>query len=200
MPNTINNLGIFHYGDMIYDNSLFFSEIAEKNNKNINKNKYDLNPYFKNNLFSAMLKLDIKERLPGNMLLKNDRMTMAASLEARVPFLDHNLVEFSTKIPFNQKISLFQDKIVYRQAVKNILQKIIYKRPKTGFTIPTEKWVKEGLKDHLLDLTEENKEPFLNNSYIKKITNRISKHFYYKRQFWAILMYEQWYNEFMVKR
>ena len=168
--------------------------------KNINKNNFDLNPYFKSSLFNAMQKLDIKQRLPGNMLLKNDRMTMAASLEARVPFLDHELVEFSTKIPFNQKVSLFQDKIVYRESIKKILPKIIYKRPKTGFTIPTEKWVKEGLEDYLLNLIEENKESYLNKNNIKKIITNVPKHFYYKRQFWSILMYEQWYNEYMVKR
>lgn len=154
---------------------------------------FDFNGSFYNNL----LKLDIKERLPNNMLLKNDKMTMGASLEARVPFLDHRLVELSTKIPFNQKVSLLQDKIVYRKAVKNVIPRKIQKRKKTGFTIPTEKWAREGLKDYLFDLVKENKEPYLNNKYIQKITSRLDKSFYYKRQFWAVLMYEQWYNRFM---
>ncbi|MBT4460639.1 asparagine synthase (glutamine-hydrolyzing) [archaeon] len=180
----------------------FFNDKDKKllYSKNINKKNYDLNEYFGKSIFNSMLKLDVKERLPGNMLLKNDKMTMAASLEARVPFLDHELVEFSSKIPFNQKITLFKDKLVYRESIKKIVPKIIYKRKKTGFTVPTSAWVKEGLKDHLFDLVEQNKEPYLNKNYIKKISDKVHKHFYYKRQFWSILMYEQWYNEFMVKR
>lgn len=160
---------------------------------------YNLQKYFVDSFQNSILKIDIKERLPNNMLLKNDKMTMAHSIEARVPFLDHRLVEFATKIPFNQKVVLNKDKIVYRKAVKGIIPDEILKRPKRGFSIPVEKWAKEGLNDYLQNLVKENNEPYLNNDYINKISNNLTKSMYYKRQFWAVLMYEQWYNKFMLE-
>jgi asparagine synthase (glutamine-hydrolysing) len=163
-------------------------------------NPYRLGKYFNKDFFHAVQEIDIKERLPNNMLLKGDKMTMAFSIEGRVPFLDPRLVEFAAKIPFSQKVSLLQDKIVYRKAISSLVPRQIVNRKKQGFTIPTVKWAREGLKDRLFKLIEENKEPFLKKEYIEKITNNIHKSFYYKRQFWAVLMYEEWYNRFMVKR
>ena len=180
--------------------SVFNKEEKKLLFKKIDKKEYNIRKHFDKSFHNSLLRIDIKERLPNNMLLKNDKMTMASSIEARVPFLDHELVEFSSKIPFNQKVSLLQDKIVYRKAIKNILPKIIKNRKKTGFTIPTEKWARDGLKDYLFDLIEENKEPYLKEKYVKKITENLNKSFYYKRQFWAVLMYEQWYSRFMKEK
>jgi asparagine synthase (glutamine-hydrolysing) len=161
-------------------------------------NRFDLSKYFKRDFFEAIQNIDIKERLPNNMLLKGDKMTMGASLEGRVPFLDPRLVEFAATIPFSQKVSFFQDKIVYRKAIQGLVPDEIVKRKKQGFTIPTEKWAKEGLTTHLFDLVSENKEPYLKKEHIEGITRNLGKSFYYKRQFWAVLMYEQWYNRFML--
>jgi asparagine synthase (glutamine-hydrolysing) len=160
---------------------------------------FNISKYFgKTSFYNSILNIDIKERLPNNMLLKGDKMTMACSVEGRVPFLDPRLVSFSATIPFDQKVSLFQDKIVYRKAVKGLIPEEIIRRKKQGFTIPTEKWAKEGLKDHLSGLVKENREPYLNKKYIENIASNLSRSAYYKRQFWAILMYEQWYNTFMI--
>jgi asparagine synthase (glutamine-hydrolysing) len=159
--------------------------------------KFNLNQYFQNSFYDGIMDVDIRERLPNNMLLKTDKMTMAHSIESRVPFLDHRLVEFSAKIPFNQKVSLFQDKIVYREAIKGLVPSEIVNRKKQGFTIPTDKWAKEGLSDYLVNLVKENKEPYLNHDYIQKIIDNVGNSFYYKRQYWAVLMYEQWYERFI---
>jgi asparagine synthase (glutamine-hydrolysing) len=167
------------------------------NKDTIKKSSYDLEKYFSSGFIEGVLKTDIKETLPNNMLLKNDKMTMAASLEARVPFLDHKLVEFSTTIPVEQKVSLNKEKIVLKKALKNNLPKEITQRRKKGFSLPTSKWVKEGLNDHLQVLIKENNEPYLNKNYIDKISSKVDQHYYYERQFWSVLMYEQWYNEFM---
>jgi len=96
-----------------------FSREDRKNLLNVEPDESKIE--FGNNLVEEMQRIDIKERLPNNMLLKNDKMTMAHSIEARVPFLDHRLVEFSTKIPDSQKFSLLKDKIVYRQAIKKVI-------------------------------------------------------------------------------
>jgi asparagine synthase (glutamine-hydrolysing) len=169
-----------------------------KQNKSFQE--FDIGKYFKSSFFDAIQNIDIKERLPNNMLLKGDKMTMAASIEGRVPFLDPRLVEFAVTIPFSQKVSFFQDKIVYRKAMKGVIPDEILIRKKQGFTIPTEKWAKEGLSTHLFDLIKENDEPYIKKEYVENIVTNLGKSFYYKRQFWAVLMYEQWYERFMLEK
>ncbi|NTV23539.1 MAG: asparagine synthase (glutamine-hydrolyzing) [Nanoarchaeota archaeon] len=153
--------------------------------------------YFKEGFLTGIQKIDIEERLPNNMLLKGDKMTMAASIEGRVPFLDPRLAEHGVSIPFGQKASLTQEKIVYREAVKGLIPKEILSRKKQGFSVPTEKWAKDGLIDRLQETIKDTSEPFLKKDAISHICNNLHKSIYYRRQFWAVLMYEEWYSKFM---
>jgi asparagine synthase (glutamine-hydrolysing) len=78
------------------------------------------------------------------LLMKQDQMSMAASIESRVPFLDHHLVEFAAALPARLKLRGFKTKWILREAVKSILPPAILNRPKMGFPVPFGLWMREG--------------------------------------------------------
>jgi len=84
--------------------------------------------------------LDLKLRLPELLLMRVDKMTMATSVEARVPFLDHKLVEYVLAIPQNDKVPGFKLKHLLKRAVAGILPQEIINRPKQGFGVPIREW------------------------------------------------------------
>jgi len=97
-----------------------------------------------------MLYLDTKIWLPDNLLMKSDKMTMGASLEARVPLLDPHLVEFAARIPTGEKIKLFKPKYLLKHAYEDFLPREILTRKKMGFNVPTGTWFRDGLP-HVLN-------------------------------------------------
>jgi asparagine synthase (glutamine-hydrolysing) len=101
-------------------------------------------PHFKQNgpgtLLSRLLYFDIKTYLP-ELLMKQDQMSMSASIESRVPFLDHKLVEFSASMPDNLKLRQFSGKYILKQAMKDLLPPEILHRPKVGFPTPFSRWL-----------------------------------------------------------
>lgn len=98
------------------------------------------------NPINQMQMMDRNMWLPENMLTKKDRMTMAASIEARVPFLDHKLVEFGLKLPPSLRLHHFTGKWIIRQLVKNKLPENITNRRKTGWPIPLGDWFRNQMK------------------------------------------------------
>jgi asparagine synthase (glutamine-hydrolysing) len=105
---------------------------------------------FQNNL-NRMQYLDTKVWLVEDMLMKKDKMGMAASIEARVPFLDHHLVEFAATIPIHLKIRGFSTKHILKKIMTDTLPKAIIKRPKMGFPVPLNDWFRTDLKECLAD-------------------------------------------------
>ena len=107
------------------------------------------------------------------MLAKADRMSMAHSLEMRVPFLDHELVEFAATIPAEIKFSYSVSKIIVRNAAKNYFPKSIYDRPKHGLGVPIDYMFRTSLKENMLSIIEnsKHKSPFINYDYVKKIVD-----------------------------
>src|SRR3989440_1506443 len=85
---------------------------------------------------SSMLYLDTKIWLPDNLLMKGDKMTMAASLEARIPLLDYKLIEYAASIPSDIKVKLFQTKYLLKRAYADFLPEAILTRKKIGFNAP----------------------------------------------------------------
>jgi asparagine synthase (glutamine-hydrolysing) len=100
-------------------------------------------------LLDRMLYADTKTYL-HELLMKQDQMSMAASIESRVPFLDHKLMEFSAQMPDNMKLRGQTTKFVLREAMKGILPDEILTRPKMGFPVPIGKWFRNEYK-HLID-------------------------------------------------
>ena len=105
-------------------------------------------------LLDRMLYADMKTYLV-ELLMKQDQMSMAASIESRVPFLDHHLVEFAAALPQNRKLSGFSTKRILRDAMKDVLPPSILERPKMGFPVPFAAWARGPwhgvVRDVLLD-------------------------------------------------
>src|SRR5690606_28176966 len=97
-----------------------------------------------------IMRIDIEKYVPGNMLVKSDRMAMANSLEVRTPFLDKDFAEFCIQLPENLKLNTENDKIILREAMQNYWTETIRNRHKQGFGSAVEKWFEEK---SLMDLS-----------------------------------------------
>lgn len=100
---------------------------------------------------NRLLHIDSAVFLPDDLMIKNDRMTMAHSLEARVPFTDPELTEFMSKVPARMKLPGFRKKHLMRAALENHLPRSILRRKKIGLEMPYSRWLAWDLKDVLLD-------------------------------------------------
>jgi asparagine synthase (glutamine-hydrolysing) len=119
-----------------------------------------LDPSLENNDFNGVLFQDVKQVLVGDMLTKVDLNSMNNSLEIRVPFLDHNVVEFAFQIPEEFKIQKGMKKKILQETFRNDLPLELFKRPKHGFEVPLLKWFKG-------DLANEIKSNYLNRDFIE---------------------------------
>jgi asparagine synthase (glutamine-hydrolysing) len=104
-----------------------------------------------NSTLRRMLYFDQTSWLPDNLLERGDRMTMAASIESRVPFLDHVLAEFVSSLPDEYRVRGLSTKWILRAAARQIIPAEIRKRPKVGFRVPVNRWFRAGMRDFLLD-------------------------------------------------
>ncbi len=147
--------------------------------------------------------LDIKTYLPGDILTKVDRMSMLVSLETRVPFLDHKLVEFAATIPPNILAKNNDPKYLLKRAAARLLpEKVIY-RPKMGFAIPIADWLRNEWKEISEDLV------LSHNSYIQRYFNpkfisRIFAEHKIKRRdhdylIWTLMVLEMWCRDNLSK-
>jgi asparagine synthase (glutamine-hydrolysing) len=100
----------------------------------------------------AGLRTDLGFILPNDMLYKVDLMSMAHSLEVRVPFLDHHLVEFATSLPLDYKITLSSQKRIVKDAFREVLPPPLLSKPKQGFEVPMLQWLRHDLKPKLDEL------------------------------------------------
>jgi len=159
-------------------------------------NTFSLKPYFNTgDYLNNLLSLDLQTWLPNDLFLKNDRMTMAHSIEARVPFMDRDLIEFCLSIPKNQKLRFLRDKFVYRKAIRDILPKKVCDRKKQGFTIPLSRWLRNGLADYARSLASEVETGFLDKKYVEKILSGAGDNIFLRRQFWTLLFLFEWVKQ-----
>lgn len=139
----------------------------------------DLPPDFHNwHYFQQMQYYDIKVRLPDYVTHNLDRSTMSYSLEARVPFLDHELVELCLRIPPHIKLKKFQEKAILRKAMKSSLPTEIVKRKKRGLTSPYKDWLKGTLPDFAAEMLSESslrKKGYFNPSFVVETLKKFRK-------------------------
>ena len=145
--------------------------------------------------------VDLKTYLPGDILVKVDRMSMANSLEVRSPFLDHKVIEFAATIPSYLKLKGKNTKFIFKKSLETLLpEKIIY-RKKKGFTVPLESWFKKELKEYTEDILLSSvslERGFFNAKYLKQMWNNHQKGYGDSAtNLWALLMFELWYRRFI---
>jgi asparagine synthase (glutamine-hydrolysing) len=103
-------------------------------------------------LLDKLLYIDLKTSLPDQLLMLTDKMSMHTSLEARVPYLDHRVVEYAAKIPSDMKIKGFNLRHIQKQTFKNKLPDFVLQQKKKGFGAPVGNWVRKDLKEMMMDL------------------------------------------------
>ncbi len=148
-----------------------------------------------------MLYVDTKVWLPDDLLMKMDKMSMAASLEARVPFLDHKLVEFAAGMPLRVKLDGLQGKGVLRRMAKGVLPKEIIGRKKVGFVVPINVWFRRDLKpllESMLFSSRSLDRGYFEPGYLSKlVTEHTAGKVDHRRELWTLLNLELWLRTFI---
>lgn len=147
-----------------------------------------------------MLMLDAQTWLPDNLLERGDRMSMAASLELRPPFLDRNVVEYAFQLPSTLKLRESKTKWLVKQVASKYLPDQIVNRRKVGFRVPLDAWLRDGLEAFAWDtLTSQHSltSALLDRDVVRKLFERHRKHQSNEEmRIWTLLSLEIWHQEF----
>jgi asparagine synthase (glutamine-hydrolysing) len=143
--------------------------------------------------------VDIKTYLADDILTKVDRMSMAVSLEARVPLLDHRLVEFAVNLPAHRKLDMWRTKKILRQTMKHILPNEVIRKPKQGFSSPIKNWLNGSLRPMMTDLLSESTvrrrgyfEPAIINRWVQEHVQNQENH---SHRLWSLMIFELWHQK-----
>ncbi|WP_133470524.1 asparagine synthase (glutamine-hydrolyzing) [Paraglaciecola marina] len=150
---------------------------------------------------SKILYTDLKTYLPGGILVKVDRMSMANSLEVRAPILDKDIIEFAATLPSSLKFNNGEKKYILKEAFKPVLSDDVLYRKKMGFSVPLATWLRGEIKDLAEDYL------FTKSSGIQQFFNmHIVEHLWEQHQqnkadhsnvLWSMLMFQMWWFKYM---
>lgn len=149
------------------------------------------------NHYDKMFALDYKTYLSDDILCKVDRASMSVSLEGREPLLDHRIIEYVSRIPFEIKIKNEDRKWLLKQITHKYIPKEIMDRPKMGFGIPMKKWLKGELREYLEVFLSKKCETVLNGGELEKIKDRFYRDRVNPALVWNILIFQMWYKRWM---
>lgn len=151
-------------------------------------------------VLNRMLYTDTKTSLPDDLLLKADKMTMANSVELRVPFLDHKFLEFAASLPENMKVRGFRTKYLAREALRDKVPVEILERKKVGFPVPYESWMRNELKDWVRDVLLDRQSldrGYFNRSCIEGIIDRDNRFHVHPKEILSLVSLELWHRSFI---
>jgi asparagine synthase (glutamine-hydrolysing) len=149
-------------------------------------------------LLDRLLDVDLKIYL-HELLMKQDQMSMAASIESRVPFLDHKLVEFSAALPERMKLRGATTKYILRESMKDLLPKEILSRPKMGFPVPVGAWFRgafRGVVDEYLLSERATSRGIFEPSFVRSLVQRHQEGEDHSERLWSLVNFEIWQRQF----
>jgi asparagine synthase (glutamine-hydrolysing) len=159
---------------------------------------FDSDP--KSSTLRRILYADQTSWLPDNLLERGDRMTMAASIESRVPFLDHELASFVSALPDHYRVKGLKTKWILRQAGRSLIPDAILDRPKVGFRVPVNKWfqgpMRGYLQDHLQGSDSKTRGYFDPQVLDRVVGDHIDGKQNHEKLLWALLNLEIWHRQY----
>jgi asparagine synthase (glutamine-hydrolysing) len=218
LPNSLNyklkRTFLAHSADienLYFDNFAVFPKAMQENlfSAETKARIEEKNPYFHlhnllaqsdaENLLDKLLYADTKTYL-HELLMKQDQMSMAASIESRVPFLDHKLVEFTAQMPERMKIRGRDTKWILREAMKGILPAEILRREKMGFPVPIGNWFRREFRnvvdEYVLSERSLSRNIF-NSNYVREIVARHNAGENHDERIWFLVNFEIWQRQFI---
>ena len=179
-------------------NALYRSDLQATLKDNLTENY--LSDYFE--LASQFDKLaqqqyvDIKTYLADDILTKVDRMSMATSIETRVPLLDYHIVEFAMNLPPHMKLNGSRTKSILRKAVRNLVPDLILEKPKQGFSVPMKHWLRTSLKPMMLDLLSKDSihaHGYFDHQIVSRwIQEHLDERVNHSHRLWSLMVFELW--------
>jgi asparagine synthase (glutamine-hydrolysing) len=151
-------------------------------------------------VLDQMLYIDTKTWLPDDLLIKADKMTMANSVELRVPLLDHKVLEFAASLPSHYKLKGFTTKRILKEALSKRVPQAILERKKAGFPVPYGSWLLNELKDITLSILTDRKtieRGYFEKSAIDKLIQCNRKEGSYSKEIFSLVTLELWHRTFL---
>ncbi len=152
------------------------------------------------NALDQMLYIDTKTWLPDDLLIKADKMTMANSLELRVPLLDHRILEFAAALPPHYKLSGFALKYIWKKALSKRVPEKILRRPKAGFPVPYESWLRHDFKDMVRDIlttSQARHRGYFQQTTVEKLIKANEDYGQYSKEIFSLVTLELWHRMFL---
>jgi asparagine synthase (glutamine-hydrolysing) len=152
------------------------------------------------NTLDAMLYIDTKTWLPDDLLIKADKMTMANSIELRVPLLDHKVLEFAASLPSRLKLNGLKTKFILKKALSSRIPKEIRDRKKTGFPVPYESWLRTDLKDLVWDVLTDSRTTnrgYFSKPAVEQLLRANSNGSDYSKVIFSLVSLELWQRTFL---
>ncbi|MBN2689832.1 MAG: asparagine synthase (glutamine-hydrolyzing) [Gammaproteobacteria bacterium] len=153
----------------------------------------------RDNFIESMMFWDQSHYLPDDILTKIDRASMGSSVEARVPLLDHHIVELSWQMPLRMKIHNGQTKLPLRQLLSKYIPANLSNKPKMGFAIPIDKWITSSLREWteslITDFCQNSETNILGATVEKLWKEHLSGRKNHINKIWTILMFQAWFEQ-----
>src|ERR1035437_10072762 len=152
------------------------------------------------NVLDQMLYIDTKTWLPDDLLVKADKMTMANSVELRVPLLDHRLLEFAAALHPQYKLNGFALKYIWKKALSKRIPDSILNRKKAGFPVPYEKWLRHNLKDKVHDVLTDRQtiqRGYFQKATVEKLIQANQERGAYSKEIFSLVTLELWHRMFL---